>query len=134
MRQAKLGNLPASPSAAFLVVGRAPTPGARAEATGHNALAIDIRDDVPVSGQKRLGRTHLGADGQLALGGPVAPVLLELCLTVVLFGTAGAEGTFVHLAARAEVASLRELRRAERARVEAIAAADAEVLGVENHA
>src|SRR5207344_1242360 len=47
--------------------------------------------------------------------------------------TAGAIGAFVHLAARAEVADLGVLRRAERAGVEAIAAADAEILGVQHH-
>src|SRR6202008_1316311 len=46
---------------------------------------------------------------------------------------AGAEGALVHLAARTEVADLRILRRAERTRVEAVAAADAEVLGVQDH-
>src|SRR6185503_20876346 len=45
---------------------------------------------------------------------------------------AGAEGALVHLAARTEVADLRILRRAERASIEAIAAADAEVLGVQD--
>ena len=42
-------------------------------------------------------------------------------------------GALVHLAARAEVADPRILRRAERAGVEAVAAADAEVLGVQHH-
>src|SRR5213595_2871377 len=48
--------------------------------------------------------------------------------------SAGAERALVHLAAQAEGARLRELRRAERARVEAVAAADAEVLVVQHHA
>src|SRR6185503_17908367 len=49
-------------------------------------------------------------------------------------GPAGAERALVHLAAQAESAVLRELRRAERAGVEAVAAAYAEVLVVEHHA
>jgi hypothetical protein len=53
---------------------------------------------------------------------------------VGLLRAAGAEGALVHLAAGAEVARLRELRRAEGAGVEAVAAADAEVLGVQHHA
>src|SRR6185369_7719528 len=49
------------------------------------------------------------------------------------FRAAGAIGALVHLAARTEVADLRILRRAERAGVEAVAAADAQVLGVQHH-
>src|SRR5262249_19152325 len=48
-------------------------------------------------------------------------------------GAARAVGALVHLAARAEVADLRILRRSERAGVEAVAAADAQVLGVKDH-
>src|SRR5262249_15980870 len=47
---------------------------------------------------------------------------------------AGAISALVHLAAAAEVAGLRVLRRAERAGVEAVAATNAEVLGVQDHA
>src|SRR5262249_58836622 len=50
------------------------------------------------------------------------------------FRPAGAIGAFVHLAARAEVADLGILRGAEWAGVEAIAAPDAQVLGVQYHA
>src|SRR5690606_34489440 len=53
---------------------------------------------------------------------------------MVLLRTAGAEGALVHLAAAAKVARLRILRRPERTGVEAVAAADAEVLGVQDHA
>src|SRR5689334_21972059 len=60
-------------------------------------------------------------------------VLLELGFAAVGFRTAGAERALVHLAAQAEGARLRELRRAERAGVEAVAAADAEVLVVQHH-
>ena len=86
-----------------------------------------------LTSQQRLGRTHLGADGQLALRDPVAPVLGELGGRMGLFGATGAEGTLVHLAAAAKVAGLRELRRAEGARLKAISTPDAEVFGVEHH-
>ena len=86
-----------------------------------------------VAGEQRLRRAHLGAQRQLAFGEPVGAVLDEFGLGVVRLRAAGAEGALVHLAARSEVADPRILRRAERARVEAIAAADAEVLGVQDH-
>src|SRR4029077_5944038 len=47
---------------------------------------------------------------------------------------AGAVGAFVHLAARAEVADLRVLRGAKWPGVGAIAAANAQILGVQHHA
>src|SRR5262249_32414409 len=74
------------------------------------------------------GRAHLRAQRQLALGQPVGAVLLVLFLGAVRLRPARAIGALVHLAARAEVADLGILRRAERAGVEAIAAADADVL------
>src|SRR5205814_9941163 len=49
------------------------------------------------------------------------------------FRATSAIGAFIHLAARAEIAHPRVLRRPERAGVEAIAAADANVLGMQNH-
>src|SRR5436190_10000896 len=116
-----------------LVVGRLPAPGAGAVAALDHALLVDLGDDVAVAGQQRLGRAHLGAQRQLALGEPVRAVLVELSLRAVCLRAAGAVGALVHLAARAEVADLGILRRAERAGVEAIAAADAEVLGVQHH-
>src|SRR5207302_2082195 len=66
-------------------------------------------------------------------GQAVAAVFPELGLAAVGLGPAGAEGALVHLAAQAEGAGLRELRRAERAGVEAVAAADAQVLVVQHH-
>src|SRR5262249_33232746 len=81
-----------------------------------------------------LGRAHLGADRELAFGEAIATVFLELGLGAVGLRTAGAERALVHLAAHAERAGLRELRRAERACVEAVAAADAEVLVVQHDA
>ena len=55
--------------------------------------------------------------------------------TAVLSGSGppAAIGTFVHLAARAEIADPGILRRAEWAGVEAIAAADAQILGVQDN-
>src|SRR5262249_24431035 len=82
----------------------------------------------------RLGRAHFRAQRQLARGQPVGAVFLVLFLRAVGLGAAGAIGALVHLAAGAEIAHLRILRRAERARVEAIAAADAQVLGVQHDA
>src|SRR5581483_739693 len=72
--------------------------------------------------------------GQLAFGETVAPVLLELGFGAVGLRSAGAEGALVHLAAQTEGARLRELRRAERAGVEAIAASDAQILVMQHHA
>src|ERR1017187_3868374 len=111
-----------------------PTPGAGAVAALRHALLVDLGDDIAVAGEQRLGRAHLGAQRQLAFGKTVGAVFLELFLAVVGLWTAGAEGALVHLAARAEVADLGILRRPERAGVEAIAAADAQVLGVQDHA
>src|SRR5439155_17223311 len=70
----------------------------------------------------------------LAFGEAIAPVLGELLGRAVGLRAAGAERALVHLAAHAERAGLRELRRAEGARVEAVAAADAQVLVVQHHA
>src|SRR5262249_23680960 len=113
--------------------GRSPAPGTGAVAALGHPLLVDLRDDFAVAGKQRLGRAHLGAKRQLALGQAVGAVLLVLRLAAVGFGAAGAEGALVHLAARAEVSDLRILRRAERTGVEAITAADAEVLGVQHH-
>src|SRR5215813_9101220 len=96
-------------------IGRLPAPGAGAIAALDHALLVDLGDDLAVAGEQRLGRAHLGAQRQLALGQPVGAVLLVLLLGAVRLGTAGAIGALVHLAARAEVADLGILRRAERA-------------------
>src|SRR5690606_31767689 len=112
----------------------APAPDLGALAARQNTLPVDVRDDVAIAAQQGLGRAHLGAGRQLAFGEAVAAILLELGLGAVLVGTAGTEGALVHLAAHAEGAGLRELRRAERAGVEAVAATDAQVLVVQHHA
>src|SRR5262249_56386646 len=90
-------------------------------------------DDAAVARQERLGRAHFRAQRQLALGQAIGAVFHEFGLAAVGLRTARAIGAFVHLATRTEVADPRILRRAERAGVEAIAAADAEVLGVQHH-
>src|SRR6185436_15012986 len=115
-------------------VGGAPAPDFGAAAAAQHALAVDVGDDIAVAAEQRLGRAHLGARRQLALGQAVAAVFLELRRALILLRAAGAEGALVHLAAQAERAGLRELRRAERAGVEAVAAADAQVLVVQHHA
>ena len=112
----------------------APAPDLGTLAAPRHALAVDVGNHVAVAAEQRLGRAHLGAGRQLALGEPVAAVLLELRFAAVRLGPARAEGALVHLAAHAEGARLRELRCAERAGVEAIAAADAQVLVVQHHA
>src|SRR5204862_5873717 len=99
LRSASLAGSGPALSARLAGIGLAPAPGARAETAGDDALAVDRGHDVAVAGQQRLGRAHLRAQRQLALGQAVAPVLLELHLLVLLW-TAGAEGALVHLAAR----------------------------------
>src|SRR3546814_12539701 len=77
----------------------------------------DVCSSDLVAAEQRLGRAHLRAERQLALGQAVAAVLLELGVRVVFLGTASTEGALVHLAAAAEVARLRILRRSEERRV-----------------
>src|SRR5262249_31959794 len=117
-----------------LAIGGLPAPGAGAIAALDHALLVDLGDDLTVAGKERLSRAHLGAQRQLALGEPVGAVLLVLLLRAVRAPprAGGAIGALVHPAARAEVADLGILRRAERAGVEAIAAADADVLRMQH--
>src|SRR5262249_3258768 len=65
---------------------------------------------------------------------PVPAVLPELGRGEIGLGAAGAERALVHLAAQSERAVLGKLGRAEGAGVEAVAAADAEVLVVQHDA
>src|SRR5262249_12610520 len=88
---------------------------------------------LAVTGEQRLGRAHFRAQRQLALDQPVGAVLGVVLGRVLGVRAAGAVGALVHLAARAEVSDARILRRAQRAGVEAVAAADAQVLGVQHH-
>src|SRR6202165_1158835 len=110
-----------------------PAPCAGAVAALHRPFLVDLGDDLAVAGQQRFGRAHLRAHRQLALGETIGAVFIVFLRRVVGLGSAGAIGAFVHLAARAEIADAGILRRAERAGVEAIAAADAQVLGVQHH-
>src|SRR5690606_2723950 len=103
------------------------------EAASDDAFAEDARNAVAITGQQGLGRAHLRAERELALGQAVTAVLRELGLGAILFRTAGAEGALVHLAAATEVAGLRELRCPKGTGVEAVAATDAEVLRVQHH-
>src|SRR5262249_36569635 len=117
----------------LLAIRGLPAPCAGAVAALHHPLLVDLGDDLAVAGQERLGRAHFGAHRQLALGKAVGAVLVVFLRGVVGLGPAGAIGAFVHLAAGAEIADARILRGAERAGVEAIAAADAQVFGVQHH-
>src|SRR5690348_2057781 len=116
-----------------LAIGGLPAPGAGAVAALGDPLLVDLCDNFAVAGQQRFGRTHFGAERQLAFGETVRSVLLVLFLAAVGLGAAGAVRTFVHLAARTEIADLRILWRTERTGVEAITAADAQVLGMQHH-
>src|SRR4029079_18692603 len=113
-------------------VGGLPSPGAGAVSAPRHTFLVDLGNDVAVAGEQRLGRAHLGAQGQLAFGQPVCTVFLELFLAAVGVRAAGTEGALVHLAARPEVTDLRILRRAEWASVEAVTAPDAEIFRVQH--
>src|SRR5262249_9457099 len=102
-------------------------------ATGH-AIAKNVGEHIGVASEQRLGRAHFGAHRELALRKAIASVLLELLLRHVGLGTARAKGALVHLAAHAERAGLRKLWSAEGTRVEAVAAADAQILVVKDDA
>src|SRR5258706_6250221 len=115
-------------------VGAAPAPHLGAFAARHHALPVDVGDHVAVAAEQRLGRAHFRARGELPLREAVRAVLRELLSREVLLRAAGAEGALVHLAAHAERAALGILRRAERAGVEAIVAADAHVRVVQEDA
>src|SRR6185437_1592355 len=90
---------PAASGRDRLVIGRLPAPGAGAVAAPRHPLFVDLRNDVAVAGEQRLGRAHLGAQRQLAFGETVGAVFLVLFLRTVGLGAAGAEGTLIHLAA-----------------------------------
>src|SRR5688572_8188656 len=85
-------------------IGGLPAPGAGAVAALGDPLLVDVGDDVAVAREERLGRAHLGAEREFALGQTVGAVLDIFGRRAVGFRTAGAEGAFVHLAARAEIA------------------------------
>src|SRR5215475_4499033 len=77
------------------LVGRFPAPGARAVAALDHPLLVDLRDDLAVAGEQRLGRAHLGAQRQLAVGEAVRAVFLVLGRRIVRLRSAGAVGAFV---------------------------------------
>src|SRR6266849_3080821 len=113
-----------------LAISGQPSPGAGAVAALDRALPVDLGDDVAVAREQRLGRAHLGAQRQLAVQHAVGAVFLVFLDAARHFRTAaaGAERALVHLAARAEVADFRILRRSERAGIKAVPAADAQIL------
>src|SRR5437867_3986263 len=98
------------------------------------ALAlITLIASPTIAREQRLGRAHFRAQRQLALKHAVGAVLVVFLDAAgnLRPAAAGAIGALVHLAARAEVAELGILRRAERAGVKAITAADAQILRME---
>src|SRR5260370_381472 len=95
-----------------------PAPCAGAVAALHHPFLVDLGDDLAVAGQQRFGRAHLRAHRQLALGETIGAVFVVFLRRVVGLGPAGAIGALVHLAAGAEIAYARVLRRAERAGVD----------------
>src|SRR6476660_2037509 len=117
----------------ILVISRQPAPGAGAIAALGHPLLVDLGDDLTVAGEERFGRAHLGAERQLALAEAVRTVFGIFRGAAGGFrpAAAGAVGAFVHLAARAEIADLRILRRPEGAGIEAIATSDAQILVME---
>src|SRR5205823_1380892 len=80
-------------------VGHLPSPDLLALAARDDTGLVDLRDDAGVAREQRLGRAHLRARRELALGDAVAAVLAEFLDGEVLLGTAGAVGALVHLAA-----------------------------------
>src|SRR5260370_13583148 len=106
---------------------------ARAGAELDHALLVYLGDDFAVPRKQRLGRAHLRAERQLALEHTVGAVFTVFLAAPGTFIPTAAStiGALVHLAARAEIAKLRILRRAERTCVEAVAAADAQILRME---
>src|SRR5215208_3619282 len=116
-----------------LAIGGLPAPSAGAVAALDHALLVNLRDDLTVAGEQRFGRAHLSTQRQLAFGETVGPVFRKLGLGAVRLRTTGAVRALVHFPARAEIADFWILWRTEGACVEAIAAADAEVLRVQDH-
>src|SRR3977135_3737986 len=115
-------------------IGGRPAPGAGTVAAPDDTFLVDLGDDLAVAGEQRFGRAHLSAERQLALGQTVGAVLLVLGPRAIRLGSARAIRALVHLAARADITDLGVLWGTERAGVEAIAAADAEILRVQHHA
>src|SRR5258708_28412167 len=115
-----------------LAISGDPAPGAGVVTAFDHPLLVDLGDDLAVACEQRLGGAHLRAQRQLALEHAVGAVLVVFLDAAGNFrpAAAGAIGALVHLAARAEVAEHRILRRAERAGVKAITAAEATILTI----
>src|SRR5258705_1597632 len=113
-----------------------PAPRAGTIAASQYALPVNLSDDFAIAREQRLGRAHRGAQRQLAFAEPVGAVFRKLLGAAgsLVSATTGAIGAFVHLAARTKIADHRILRRPERAGIEAIAAADAQILVVQHDA
>src|SRR3569623_1071826 len=116
-----------------LPVGCLPAPCAGAVTPLGHPFLVDQGNDFAVARQKRFGRTHLGALRQFSFGETIGAVLFIFLLAAFGFRAAGAERAFVHLTARSEVADLRVLRRAKGTSIETIAAANAEILGMQHN-
>src|SRR5882757_7925134 len=93
-----------------IAVGGFPAPHARTVTALHHALLVDLGDDGAVTGEQRLGRAHLGANRQLALGETVSAVFGVFGRRRVRLRSTGAIGALVHLAARTEIADFWILR------------------------
>src|SRR5258708_6894741 len=117
-----------------LLISRQPAPGAGAIAALRHPLLVDLGDDRAVAGEERFGGAHLGAERQLALAETVRAIFGVFRGAARGFrpAAAGAVGAFVHLATGAEIADPRILRRPEGTGIEAVAAADAQILVVED--
>src|SRR6266404_78756 len=116
-----------------LAIGGRPAPGAGAVAALDHALLVYLGDDLTVTRKQRLGRAHLRTERQLALEHAVGAVFTVFLAAAGNFVSAAAStiGALVHLATRAEVADPGILRSTERACIEAVAAADAQILRME---
>src|SRR2546421_6585617 len=82
-----------------LVVGGHPAPGAGTIAALDHALLVDLRDDLAVAREQRLGRAHLRAQRQLALEHAVGAVFRVFLAAAgnLRPAAAGAIGALVHL-------------------------------------
>src|SRR5260370_1275169 len=132
----RLGGSPGGSHRDSLAISSPPAPGAGAVAALDHAFLVDLGDDLAVACEQRLGRAHLRAQRELALRHAIGAVLLVFLHAAgrSRATAAGTIGALVHLAARTEVADARIVRRAERAGVEAVAAADAQILRMEDDA
>src|SRR5690625_4747630 len=111
-----------------------PAPGAAAKAALDDPFAVDLADHITITGKERARRADFGAERQLAFGHPVRAVKAEFLGRAARLRPTRAMGACVHAAARAELGFARVLGRPERAGIETVAAADAGLLVMQNHA